>query len=129
MGSRRALTERDRFWLDHEKAIAKSGQSAKDYAAEQGLSLHALYQARKRLKAEGHLPQDGKIATASKRRRSKSGGGHRLLEDRAGLVSIARSRLSPLAARPVSSSSGAAARSPSPSSISWSGSPSPDDAP
>ena len=73
MGSRRALTERDRFWLDHEKAIAKSGQTAKDYAADQGLSLHALYQARKRLRADGLL-QDGE-ATASKRRRSKTGGG------------------------------------------------------
>jgi hypothetical protein len=58
MGSRRAPTERDRFWLDHEKAIAHSGQSAKAYAAEQGLSLHALYQARKRLKALGHLPSE-----------------------------------------------------------------------
>lgn len=73
MGSRRALTERDRFWLDHEKAIAKSGQSAKAYAAEQGISLHALYQARKRLKAEGHLPS-GTIVS-SKRRRSKPASG------------------------------------------------------
>jgi hypothetical protein len=73
MGSRRALTERDRFWLDHEKSIGKSGQSAKAYAAEQGLSLHALYQARKRLKAEGHLPS--RRTTLSKPRRSKSGSG------------------------------------------------------
>ncbi len=42
--SRGAATERDRFWLDHEAAIAASGQTAKAYAAEQGLSLHALYQ-------------------------------------------------------------------------------------
>jgi hypothetical protein len=73
MGSRRAPSERDRFWLDHEQAIAKSGQSAKDYAAEQGLSLHALYQARKRLKAEGHLPSE-KLGPA-KQRRTKSGAG------------------------------------------------------
>lgn len=56
MGSSRARTERDRFWLGHEKAIAASGQSAKAYAAAHGLSLHALYQARKRRKALGPLP-------------------------------------------------------------------------
>lgn len=48
-------TERDRFWLDHEKAVAASGQSAKAYAAKQGLSLHAFYQARKRLRTLGLL--------------------------------------------------------------------------
>lgn len=46
--SRGGETERDRFWLDHEVAIKASGQTAKAYAAEQGLSLHALYQSRKR---------------------------------------------------------------------------------
>jgi hypothetical protein len=49
-------TERDRFWLDHEAALAASDQTAKAYAAEQGLSLHALYQARKRLRGLGLLP-------------------------------------------------------------------------
>ena len=49
--SRGTETERDRFWLDHEAAIAASGQTAKAYAAEQGLSLHALYQSRKRRRA------------------------------------------------------------------------------
>ena len=73
MGSKRELTERDRFWLDQEQAIAKSGQSATGYAAEQGLSLHGLYQARKHLKAEGHLPS-GKI-TPSEPRRTKPGTG------------------------------------------------------
>ena len=48
-------TERDRYWLDHEAAIESSGQTAKDYAAAQELSLHALYQARKRLRALGLL--------------------------------------------------------------------------
>jgi hypothetical protein len=43
-------TERDRFWLDHEAALAASDQTAKAYAAGQGLSLLALYQARKRLR-------------------------------------------------------------------------------
>jgi len=46
-------TERDRFWLNHEAAIKASGTTAKAYASEQGLSLHALYQARKRLRALG----------------------------------------------------------------------------
>jgi hypothetical protein len=48
-------TERDRYWLDHEAAIKSSGQSAKAYAAEHELSHHALYQARKRLRAVGFL--------------------------------------------------------------------------
>ena len=56
-------TERDRYWLAHEAAIKASGQSAKAYAGERDLSLHALYQARKRLRALGLLE-------AGRRRRS-----------------------------------------------------------
>ncbi len=48
-------TERDQFWLDHEKAQGASGQTAKEYSAAQGLSLQAFYQARKRLRALGLL--------------------------------------------------------------------------
>jgi len=48
-------SERDQFWLDHEAALAESGQTAKAYAASQGVSSHALYQARKRLRALGLL--------------------------------------------------------------------------
>ena len=48
-------TERDQFWLTHETAQGASGQTAKEYAAAQGLSLHAFYQARKRLRALGLL--------------------------------------------------------------------------
>ncbi len=48
-------TERDQFWLDHETAQGASGQTAKEYAAAQGLSLQAFYQARKRLRALGLL--------------------------------------------------------------------------
>ena len=52
MGSLRGeVTERDRFWLEHEAAIAASGLTAKAYAAEHDLSLHALYQSRKRRRA------------------------------------------------------------------------------
>jgi Fe2+ transport system protein FeoA len=50
------LSERDRFWLKHHEAQVASGQSGKEYAAEKDLSLHALYQARKRLRAMGALP-------------------------------------------------------------------------
>jgi hypothetical protein len=48
-------SERDQFWLDHEAAQSASGQTAKQYAVEAGLSLHAFYQARKRLRALGLL--------------------------------------------------------------------------
>jgi hypothetical protein len=51
----KAPTERDRFWLDHEAKLAASEMTAKAYAAEHGLSLHAFYQARKRLRALGLL--------------------------------------------------------------------------
>jgi hypothetical protein len=55
MGTTGKPTERDRFWLDHEAALAKSGLTAKAYAAEHGLSMHAFYQARKRLRKMGWL--------------------------------------------------------------------------
>ena len=48
-------SERDQFWLDHNTAQAASGQNAKQYAAATGVSLHAFYQARKRLRALGLL--------------------------------------------------------------------------
>ncbi len=57
-------TERDQFWLDHESAQGASGQTAKEYASAQGISLQAFYQARKRLRALGLL------AAAPARRRS-----------------------------------------------------------
>jgi len=57
MADSREPTEREQFWLDHEAALAASGQTAKDYASQQGLSLQALYQARKRLRADGLMPK------------------------------------------------------------------------
>jgi len=54
--AKRSVTERDQFWLDHEAALAGSGLTTKEYAAEHGLSFHAFYQARKRLRALGLLP-------------------------------------------------------------------------
>lgn len=55
MRRREAATERDRFWLEHEAKLASSEGTAKAYAAEHGLSLHAFYQARKRLRGLGLL--------------------------------------------------------------------------
>ena len=51
------LTERDRFWRGHLRALEARDSSAKDYAAERGLSVHALYQARKRLVALSAWPE------------------------------------------------------------------------
>lgn len=70
-GPSRAPTERDRYWLYQEAKLAKSGMTAKAYAAEQGLSLHAFYQARMRLRPLGLLekgsarssPKHGKALT------------------------------------------------------------------
>lgn len=56
MGTAVKATERDQFWLDHEAKLSGTELTAKAYAAEQGLSLHALYQARKRLRMLGLLP-------------------------------------------------------------------------
>jgi len=64
-------TERDRYWLDHEAKLAASGLTAKAYAAEHELSLHALYQARKRLRKLGLLPP-----SAAPPKRGKSGSTH-----------------------------------------------------
>ena len=69
MTEARQPTERDRYWLDHEEAVAASGLSAKAYVAEQGLSLHAFYQARKRLRSLGLLP-----ASNRRQRKPKSTG-------------------------------------------------------
>jgi hypothetical protein len=49
------LTERDRYWIRHHGACEKSGLTAKAYARRHRLSIHALYQARKRLRALGAL--------------------------------------------------------------------------
>lgn len=60
-------TERERFWLAHEEALARSGVTAKAYAAEHSLSVHALYQARKRLRAVGLLAGSTEQSRSSKR--------------------------------------------------------------
>ena len=45
--SRAGLTERDRFWLRHIEASARSRTPATIYAAEHGLSLGAFYEAKR----------------------------------------------------------------------------------
>lgn len=70
MGRTQAPTERDRYWLDHEAAIVASGLTAKAYASEQGVSLQALYQARKRLRSLGLMSPPGE-ATADKAKSRK----------------------------------------------------------
>lgn len=51
----KGLTERDWYWLRHQQACERSGLTAKAYARKQRLSMHAFYQARKRLRALGAL--------------------------------------------------------------------------
>jgi hypothetical protein len=49
------LTDRDRYWLGHHEACEQSGLTAKAYARKHRLSIHGLYQARKRLRGIGAL--------------------------------------------------------------------------
>ena len=50
------LTERDRFWLRHLERQRSGAGTSKAYAAREGLSIYALYQARKHLVARGVWP-------------------------------------------------------------------------
>ena len=56
-GAGRGATGRGRFWAGHLEKIEAEGIAAKDYAAREGLSVHALYQAKMRLLAQGALPR------------------------------------------------------------------------
>ena len=53
----RRATQRGRFWAGHLEKIEAEGIAAKDYAAREGLSILALYQAKMRLLALGALPR------------------------------------------------------------------------
>jgi len=55
--ARSGLTARDRFWLEHLRRVEREGIGSKAYARERGLSVHALYQARKRLIGLGAWPE------------------------------------------------------------------------
>jgi len=51
-----ALTERQRFWLEHIQACEASGKSIAAYAAEQGIAARAMYTGKKVLVKKGVLP-------------------------------------------------------------------------
>jgi len=53
----RALTEHQRCWLERVKACEASGKSVVAYAAEHGLAVRALYDAKKVLVRKGALPR------------------------------------------------------------------------
>ncbi len=71
------LTERDRYWLRHHAACEKSGLTAKAYARKHRLSVHGLYQARKRLRGTGALEP---AAQRSPKAKLGSGGGFARVE-------------------------------------------------
>ena len=48
-----ALSERQRHWLRHLRACERGGETIRQYGARQGLSVHSLYSARKRLRGLG----------------------------------------------------------------------------
>ena len=51
-----ALTDRQRYWLEHIQACEASGKSMAEYAASQGIAVRAMYSARKTLLKKGVLP-------------------------------------------------------------------------
>ena len=53
MSSPSTLTERQQFWVEHLRACGS--RSLKAYAAEHGLSISALYEAKSRLTRKGLL--------------------------------------------------------------------------
>jgi len=69
----RKPSDRDQFWLGHHAAQLSSSQTAKEYAAAQGLSLHAFYQSRKRLRAlELLAPAESRTNTGHPASKSKA---------------------------------------------------------
>lgn len=62
--ARRALTEREQFWRTHLRRIEASGIETKVYGERHGLSVGALYQARKQLVALGVWPERRAAASA-----------------------------------------------------------------
>ena len=51
----RALTDRQQYWLGHLRAAIENGEALSAYARRQGLSVAALHQAKKVLKAMGAM--------------------------------------------------------------------------
>lgn len=50
------LTPRQQFWIEHLRQCAERGQSLSAYAAEHGLKVGALYEAKSRLRRRGLCP-------------------------------------------------------------------------
>ena len=50
-----ALTERQRYWLEHIQACEASGKSMAEYAASKGIAVRAMYSGRKALIKKGVL--------------------------------------------------------------------------
>ena len=51
-----ALTERQRYWLEHIQACKQSGKTIAEYAAERGFTARAMYGGKKILVKKGVLP-------------------------------------------------------------------------
>jgi hypothetical protein len=51
-----ALTERQRYWLEHIQACKQSGKTIAEYATEQGFTARAMYGGKKILVKKGVLP-------------------------------------------------------------------------
>ncbi len=51
-----ALTDRQRYWLEHVQACESSGKSIVEYAATQGIEARAMYSGKKTLVEKGVLP-------------------------------------------------------------------------
>lgn len=58
-GSARALTERQAYWLKHIRTAEGRGEPLKHYAARKGLSEHAIYEAKRRLREFGAIGARG----------------------------------------------------------------------
>ncbi len=51
-----ALTERQRYWLEHVQACDASGKAISEYAAEHNFAAQAMYAGKKSLVRKGVLP-------------------------------------------------------------------------
>ena len=51
-----ALTERQRYWLEHVQACEASGKSMVEYAASQDIAVRDMYAGKKSLVKKGVLP-------------------------------------------------------------------------
>ena len=51
-----ALTERQRYWLEHIQACEASGKSIAEYSMAQGIAVRAMYAGKKTLVRKGVLP-------------------------------------------------------------------------